>query len=52
MVHQTITKPLGLIKDFRIFVHGIPYSMTFTIIQNNVLHSNYFMMLTSLAKGC
>jgi hypothetical protein len=29
MANQTITKPLGLIKDLKIFVHGIPYTITF-----------------------
>jgi hypothetical protein len=32
MANQTIAKPLGLIKDLKFFVHGIPYVMTFTII--------------------
>jgi len=45
MADQTITKPLGLIKDLKILVHGIPYVMTFIIIQSNVLDSNYFMLL-------
>jgi hypothetical protein len=41
MVDQTITKPLGLIKDIIILIHGITYAMTFTVIQNNVLDSSY-----------
>ncbi len=45
MADQTIAKPLGLIKDLKFFIHGIPYAVTFTIIQNNVLDSNYFMLL-------
>jgi hypothetical protein len=45
MVDQTITKPLGLIKDLKILVHGIPYAMAFTVIQSNVLDSNYSMLL-------
>jgi hypothetical protein len=45
MADQTIAKPLGLIKDLKILVHGIPYAMMFTIIQSNVLDSNYFMLL-------
>jgi len=45
MVDQTIAKPLGLIKDLRILVHGIPYVMTFIIIQSSVLDSNYSMLL-------
>jgi hypothetical protein len=32
MVDQTIAKPLGLIKDLTIFVHGIPYVVTFIVI--------------------
>jgi hypothetical protein len=32
MANQTIAKPLGLIKDFKILVHGISNVMTFTII--------------------
>ncbi len=32
MVDQTIAKPLGLIKDLKILVHGIPYVITFTMI--------------------
>jgi len=31
MVDQTITKPLGLIKDFEILAHGI-FLVTFTVI--------------------
>jgi hypothetical protein len=34
VVDQTIAKPLGLIKDLKILVHGIPYVVTFTIIQS------------------
>jgi hypothetical protein len=45
MANQTIAKPLGLIRDLKIFVHGIPYIVTFTIINNNVLHFNYSMLL-------
>jgi hypothetical protein len=32
MADQTIAKPLGLIKDFKILVHGIPYAVTFIVI--------------------
>jgi hypothetical protein len=34
-----------LIKDFRILIHGIPYAMTFIVIQSSVLDSGYSMML-------
>jgi hypothetical protein len=45
MANQTIAKPLGLIKDLKIMVHGIPYIITFIVIQNNVLDSSNFMLL-------
>jgi hypothetical protein len=45
MANQTIAKPLGLIRDLKIFVHGIPYIVTFTIMNNNVLNFNYSMLL-------
>ncbi len=45
MADQTITKPLGLIKDIKFLVHGISYVVTFIVIQSIVLDSNYFMLL-------
>jgi hypothetical protein len=45
MANQTIAKPLGLIKDLKIFVHGIPYIITFTIINHNILDLCYLMFL-------
>jgi hypothetical protein len=45
MANQTIAKPLGLIKDLKIFIHNIPYIITFIVINNNVLNSSYSMLL-------
>jgi hypothetical protein len=45
MIDQTIAKPLGLIKDLKMIVHGTPYVVTFIVVQNSVLDSNYFMLL-------
>ncbi len=45
MVDQTIAKPLGFIRDLKIFVHGIPYMVTFIVINNNVLDFSYSMLL-------
>jgi hypothetical protein len=45
MANQTIAKPLGFIRDLKIFLDGIPYMVTFTIINNNVLDYNYSMLL-------
>jgi hypothetical protein len=45
MVDQTIAKLLGLIKDLKLFVQGIPYIVTFIVINSNVLNSSYSMLL-------
>ncbi len=45
MEDQTIAKPLGFIRDLKIFVHGIPNTIAFIVINNNVLEINYSMLL-------
>jgi hypothetical protein len=45
IANETITKPLGLIKDLKIIVHGIPYVVIFVVIHSIVLDSNYFILL-------
>jgi hypothetical protein len=45
MVDQTTTKPVGLIKDLKIYVHGIPYRTTIIVFQNSVVDSSYSMLL-------
>ncbi len=45
MANQTIAKSFGLIRDLKIFVHGIPYMVTFNVINNNVLEFSYLMLL-------
>jgi hypothetical protein len=44
MTDQTITKLVGLIKDLKKYVHGIPYIITFIICHNNVVDSSYSML--------
>jgi hypothetical protein len=44
MEDQTINKPIGLIKDLKIHIHGIPYIAMFKIMKNNVLDFNYSML--------
>ncbi len=46
IANETIVKPLGLIKDLKFFVHGILYTITFIVMQNNVLNFGYFMLLS------
>ncbi len=45
MANQTTSKLMGLIKDMKIYVHGIPYIATFILLQNSVVDSNYSMLL-------
>jgi hypothetical protein len=45
MANETIKKPLGLIKDLKIIVHGIPYVVIFILIHSIVLDSNYLILL-------
>jgi hypothetical protein len=44
MADQTTTKPVGLIRDLKKYVHGIPYIITFTICHNNVVDFSYSML--------
>ncbi len=37
MVDQITTKPMGLIRDMKIYVHDIPCITMFTILRNNVV---------------
>ncbi len=45
MVNQTTTKLVGLIRDLKIYVHGIPYINMFIIFQNYVVDFSYSMLL-------
>ncbi len=45
MANQTTIKPVGLIRDMKIYVHGILYITMFIVLHNNVVDSNYSMLL-------
>jgi len=45
MANQSLTKPIGIIRNLKIHIHGIPYIATFTVMQNNMLDGSYFMLL-------
>jgi hypothetical protein len=45
MVDQNLTKPIGLIQDLKIHIHGILYIVTFTVMKDNILDVNYSMLL-------
>ncbi len=44
ITYQTTTKPMGLIRDLNIYVHGILYITTFIIFQISVIDFNYSML--------
>jgi hypothetical protein len=45
MAYQTTIKPIKLIRDLKIYVHGIPYITTFNVLQSSVVDSSYSMLL-------
>ncbi len=45
MADQTTTKLVGLIRDLKIYVHGIFYITIFIALHNNVVDSSYSMLL-------
>ncbi len=45
MANQTTTKPVGLIRNMKIYVHGIPYIITFVVLHNSVVDFCYSMFL-------
>jgi hypothetical protein len=45
MANQTTTKPMGLIKDLKIYVHGIHYIIIFIVLHNSVVDFCYSMLL-------
>jgi len=45
MANQNMTRPLGIIKNLKIHIQGIPYVATFTVLQNGVVDFNYSMLL-------
>jgi len=46
MATQTTTKLIGLIRNLKMYVHGIPYITTFTILQNIVVNLNHVMLFS------
>jgi len=40
-----MTKPLGIIRNLEIHIHGTPYIATFIVLKNNVVEPSYSMLL-------
>ncbi len=45
MADQSMTRPLGIIRNLKIQIHGIPYVATFIVLHNSVIDANYSMLL-------
>jgi hypothetical protein len=45
MANQSMTKPLGIIRNLKIYIHGISYIAKFNVLKNSVVDSNYYMLL-------
>ncbi len=48
MVYQSMTRLLGIIRNLKIHIRGIPYITTFIILKNNVVDFSYFILLGRL----
>jgi hypothetical protein len=48
MSYQTTIKPIGLIINPKMYVHGIPYIVTFMALHNIIINFNYSMLLGRL----
>ena len=44
MANRTIAKPIGLLRDVKIHIHGIPYIVTLTVIDCQTIKSDYSML--------
>ncbi len=40
-----MARPLGIIRNLKIHIHGIPYIATFTTLKNRMVDSSYYMLL-------
>jgi len=45
MIDQNMTRPLGIITNLKIHIHGIPYIATFTVLKKIVVDFSYSMLL-------
>ena len=45
MVDQAVVEPDGLIRNVWIYIHGIPYNISLTVIQNKEVNDAYSMLL-------
>jgi hypothetical protein len=45
MVEQSMTRPLKIIINLKIHIHGIPYVTTFVVLEINVVDFSYYMLL-------
>src|SRR4051794_4877608 len=45
MANGTLAKPKGLIRDVRLHIHGIPYTVTLIVLDCSTVKSDYRLLL-------
>jgi hypothetical protein len=45
MTDFSLSKPLGIVPNIRIRIHGIPYIVTFTVMNNKAVDLTISMLL-------
>jgi hypothetical protein len=48
MANKNMTRPLGIIRNLKILIYGIPYIATFNVLKNNVVDFSYSMLMGRL----
>ncbi len=48
MADHSMTRPLGIIRNLKIHIDGIPYIATFIVLKNSVVDYSYSMLLGKL----
>jgi hypothetical protein len=45
MANQSMARPLRIIMNLKIHIHGIPYITTFNVLKNSAVDFSYYMLL-------
>lgn len=48
MADQTVVQPVGMIRNAKIYIHGIPYIITLMVIKNKEVNKAYSMLFGRL----
>jgi hypothetical protein len=45
MAYQSMIRPLGIIRNLKIHIYGIPYIVSFIVLKKSVVDFSYYMLL-------